>query len=113
MTVYTASDQTDVSYVRGKIGAFDKWDSNRFGENIVEAHKEANPDTNATVFGSGSTSLYCVTNTPFSPIRVRVSILNCMLHGPYSKGHTTCGKHNEAQFMLCSLCNIAYVTWPM
>ena len=110
MTVYTASDQTDV---RGKIGAFDKWDSNRFGENIVEAHKEANPDTNATVFGSGSTSLYCVTNTPFSPIRVRVSILNCMLHGPYSKGHTTCGKHNEAQFMLCSLCNIAYVTWPM
>ena len=107
MTVYTASDPTDVSYVRGKIGAFDKWDSNRFGENIVEAHKEANPDANATVFGSGSTSLYCVTNKPFSSINcVPYSMLNCMHHTVWSMLHAP-------NIMKRNLCYVACVTWVM
>ena len=64
MAVHASTDQTDVSFVRGKIGAFDKWDPNRFGEHIVEAHKEANPDANATIFGQGSTfnKLECIRN---------------------------------------------------
>ena len=46
----SVANETDNNFIWSKIGQFDKWDSNRFGEHIVETHKEANE--NGTVFGS-------------------------------------------------------------